>query len=210
MPARIAEPKIETVDMFGPVVEDSAVDVIVFVCEQRVLGRLEDLKRIIEQSDAWYARHIALIKCIGGSSILEILLPLRQSFRLVRNLAVRRINYDTAAGWNSKRAGVVLQIKSSGGIAYLPNALQIGRAIGRAGRFVGLRCKHLGGCTHQGQNNRICEPNSHDEYSLICRFYLSGPGGAPGGNASGLPANRRRPSAVFTDRVQALLDPSFA
>ena len=89
--------------------------------------RLEDLKRKRHVHDARHAWQIALRFRIGGRAIGEVLLLPLERPGLVGDLVAFN---DSLAGGHAQPRGVVLDLPRRGS-EHLPDALQIGPAVGR-------------------------------------------------------------------------------
>ena len=82
---------------------------------------------------------IAVGSGVRGCAILEIVGALLQGIRQVRNFSVRRINDDALGRRDSFCGGMALDVDVRCA-ASLPDAAEIGRAIGEPGRGIVRGC----------------------------------------------------------------------
>lgn len=112
--------------------------------------RLKDLKRKIEVHDSRDTRHIALEERIGGLPVREILCLLRRRRGPVGNLA----SLDNPLASEHARPGImILQIVHSS-VVHLPDALEVGFAIGRTRQSARAAPHRLGRGRLDGQRQR--------------------------------------------------------
>src|SRR2546421_1313224 len=114
---------------------DEADHAGVLVQDGDLVGLLHDAERIRHVGETRHARQNALVLRIERLAVLEVLLLLRERLGAVGNLVP--LDHATACG-NTEARAVILQVPG-GGVQHLPDALQVGLALARAGWRVGSR-----------------------------------------------------------------------
>src|SRR2546421_8221577 len=114
---------------------DEADHAGVLVQDGDLVGLLHDAERIRHVGETRHARQNALVLRIERLAVLEVLLLLRERLGAVGNLVP--LDHATACG-NTEARAVILQVPG-GGVQHLPDALQVGLPLARAGWRVGSR-----------------------------------------------------------------------